>query len=378
MPDLKTHLKTLTEAHAPSGHEAPVRELVRAAWGDLVDTFEQDKLGSLIGIKRATHPPQGDAPRRRIMLAAHMDEIGMMVRDIVDGFIFVHRISGVDQRVMLAQPVIVHGKRPLPGIVASTPPHLLDADAARRYPTFAEMVIDLGLPAEEVAELVQVGDLITPDAPTIDLMGRKVAGKAMDDRACVAILTVCLQALKGMNHVWDVYAVATVQEETGLFGATTAAYRIAPDIAIALDVGFAKQPGIDADEGFELGGGPSLGVGANFHRKLNEKLRETARYHEIKIHNEPMPAASGTDAWAIQVAREGIPTALFSLPIRNMHSPVETVDLTDIERTGRLLAHFIAGLPEDFMASIDWDDLKAANGDQDGADADATTTQDDE
>jgi len=349
--DLKSHLKTLVEAHAPSGHEGPIRQIIRDAWTPLTDRMEADKLGSLIGIKRATQPVE---PPRKIMLAAHMDEIGMMVREIVDGFIYVHDISGVDNRVMLAQPVVVHGRRPLPGVVASVPPHLLSNSARKKYPSFDELVVDVGLPADEVADLVRLGDLITPDAPLIEMQGKQVAAKALDDRACVAVLTVCLDVLKGMQHRWDVYATATVQEETGLYGARTAAYQIAPDIAIALDVTFAPQPGVDNDDTSEVGGGPGIGIGPNFHPLLAEKIKERARFHEIKLQDDIIRAASGTDAWAIQVAREGIPTALVEIPVRNMHSPVETADLRDIERAGRLLAHFIAGLDADFLAAIDW------------------------
>ena len=357
MFDVKAHLKKIIEAHAPSGYEAPVRDILRSEWADVTDEMETDGLGSLIGIKRATHPLD---PPRRIMLAAHMDEIGLMVRDIVDGFIYIHRISGVDNRIMLAQPVIVHGRKPLPGIVASVPPHLLTAEMRQKYPTFDELVIDLGLPAAEVESLVRIGDLITPDATMIDLQGTRVAGKVMDDRACVAAVTVCLQELKSMQHSWDVYAVATVQEETGLYGATTAAYKVQPDIAIALDVTFATQPGVDADTGKEMGGGPVIAIGPNFHTALVDKIKETARRNEVKFQEESLPGASGTDAWAIQVAREGIPTALFSIALRNMHSPVETLDLKDITRTGRLMAQFIAGLDGDFLAAIDWADFKNA------------------
>jgi putative aminopeptidase FrvX len=120
-----------------------------------------------------------------------MDEIGMMVGEVVDGFIYVHRISGVDNRVMLAQPVVVHGKRALPGVVASIPPHLLSNDARKKYPSFDELVVDVGLPADEVTELVRLGDLITPDAPMIELQGTG-RREGLDDRACVAVLTVCL------------------------------------------------------------------------------------------------------------------------------------------------------------------------------------------
>lgn len=364
MFDLKAHLKSLVEAHAPSGHEAPVRALVRESWHPLVDTFKRDGLGSLIGIKRGTQT-ENAAARRTIMLAAHMDEIGLMVRDVVDGFIFVHRITGVDNRVMLAQPVIVHGKQPLKGVVAAKPPHLLTAAERKRYPSFNQMVIDVGLPADEVADLVQIGDLITPDTLMLELQGKHIAAKAFDDRACIAAVTFCLHELQRLQHSWDVYAAATVQEESGLLGATTAANYMKPDVAIALDVGFAPQAGVPADESIDMGSGPSIALGANIHPKLFDKIIEVAKEYEIKYQTEAIPSRTGTDAWAIQVAQEGIPTALLSLPIRNMHSPVETLDLRDIERTGRLLALFIASLDTEFLSAIEFDDLK----EKEGADA---------
>jgi len=350
--DLKSHLKTITEAHGPSGFEGPVREIIRAAWQDFTDTMEQDGLGSLIGIKRATIPIN---PPRKIMLAAHMDEIGFLVRDIVDGFLYIHDIWGMDSRVLPAQPVIVHGKRPLPGLVAAMPPHLTPPDKRKQYLPFDALVVDVGLPASEVAELVSIGDVITPDAPLLELLGKRVAGKAMDDRACVAAITVCLHQLQSLQHSWDVYAVATAQEETGIYGATTSAYQIQPDIAIALDVSFADQPGLDEDDACKIGEGVSVGMGPNFHNKLREKLVEIARYYEIKIQDELAPHPGGTDAASIQVSRTGVPTLLLGVPTRNMHTPVETVDLADIERAGRLLAHFISSLDADFMAAIDWD-----------------------
>ena len=271
-----------------------------------------------------------------------------MVRQIEDGFIYAQRVSGIDPRVMLAQPVIVHGQRQLPGIVATMPPHMLVAADRKRYPPIDALVIDLGLPADEVEALVSIGDLITMDAPMIELKGRRVAAKAMDDRACLAVITTCLHLLSGMRHSWDVYATATAQEEVGLRGATTAANHIKPDCAIALDVGFAEQPGVSLGAG-KLGGGPQLGIGANFHSRMVKRLQDIAAWHEIPWQSDIMPGRSGTDAWAIQVSRDGVPTALLSIPLRNMHSPVETLDLKDIERCGRLLAHFIAALDEDFL-----------------------------
>jgi tetrahedral aminopeptidase len=357
--DLKAHLKTLVEAHAPSGYEAPIRAIVQDAWRDLVDDFDQDKLGSLIGIKRATTPTE---PRRKIMLAAHMDEIGLMVRDVVDGFVYVGRVGGIDQRVMLAQPVLVHGKRPLKGYVGTIPPHLLKDAERKKYATLNHLVVDLGLPADEVAELVQIGDVITLDLPMVELGEHIVASKAMDDRACVAAVTACLHELQSLQHAWDVYATATIQEETGLIGARTAAHRIQPDVAIALDVTFAEQSGVPEDIASKLGGGPSLALGPNIHPKLFERMTAVAKRYELKYQVDPIPGATGTDAWAIQVARDGIPTALIGVPLRNMHSPVETLDLRDITRTGRLLAQFIASLDADFMGTLDMNDLEAAQG----------------
>jgi tetrahedral aminopeptidase len=348
----KEHLKQMVEAHAPSGHESAIADILREDWADLVDEFDGDKLGSLIGIKRATRP--SDAPRK-IMLAAHMDEIGMMVREIEDGFIYLHNMGGIDSRVMMAQPVMVHGKRQLPGVVATTPPHMLSASDRKKYPAIDALVVDVGLPKEEVADLVRVGDLVTVDVPMLELKGRKVAAKAMDDRACIAVITTCLHELQKMHHSWDVYAVATVQEEVGLRGATTSANHIQPDVAVALDVGFADQPGVnngsDTSTG-KMGDGPLLGIGANFHPKVNAKLKDVAKYYDIKWQSDIMPSRSGTDAWAIQVSRSGVPTSLLSIPLRNMHSPVETLDLKDIERTGRLLAHFICTLDDTFMESL--------------------------
>lgn len=355
MIDLKAHLREMVEAHAPSGHEARLRDYLRGVWEPLVDELSSDGLGSLIATKR---PTRGQRPSLRIMLAAHVDEIGLMAREVVEGFISVQRISGVDNRVMPAQAVLVHGRRPLPGIVAAKPPHMLPMAERGVYEPMDHLLVDVGLEPAEVEALVQPGDLITQDAPMIELRNGLLAGKAMDDRASVAALTVCLQELQTLQHGHEVCAVATAQEETGLLGARTAAWRVKPDLAVALDVDFAAQPGVEADESVKLGQGPGLPVGPNFHPRLVEQLRNVARRHEIPLQGTVIAGASGTDAWAIQVARDGVPTALLGIPLRNMHSPVETLDPRDIERAGRLLARFIAEVEGDF--------LHAASGEGDG------------
>lgn len=350
--DLKEHLKTLTELHAPSGHEMAARTYLREAWKDLVASFEVDGLGSLIGIK----PGTGAEPRRRIMLSAHMDEIALVVAEIRDGYIRTIEVNGFDSRVLQGKSVIVHGKRPLLGTVAAVPPHIsgTTGDGRKTYPKLDKQWIDLGLPAAEVNDLVTVGDLITMEAPLLELKGDRLAGKAMDDRASVAAVTHCLELLQGRSHQWDVYAVASVQEEMILGGAHTAPYAVKPDLAIALDVSFAKQPGANEDAFVELGKGPALSIGPNFHPGMVSAMQDIAKQIEMSLPIDPLPGNSGTDAWAIQVARQGIPTILLNIPLRNMHSPVETVSLKDIKRTGRLMAEFIASLDEAFMDKIAW------------------------
>lgn len=337
-----------------------MRDILLEDWATLTDDLTTDALGNLIGAKWGAYLAE---QRRTIMLAAHMDEIGMLVRKIEGQFLRIRNIRGVNGNVMLAQPVIVHGREALPGVVAAAPPHLLPPDKRGEYPEVDDLVVDVGLSAEEVVRLVSIGDPVTVDGPLLDLHGDRVAAKALDDRACVAALTVCLEELQHRRHGWDVMAVATVQEEVGSRGAQVAAYHINPDIAVALDVTFAVQPGVSESDGaYKLGSGPVISLGPNFHPKLYDKLLEAAKRLELSVSIDPLPGRSGTDAWPIQVAREGIPTALISIPLRNMHSPVEIVDLNDIKRAGRLLAEFISGLEADFLTTIAWDDPLAEEG----------------
>jgi len=344
-------LKQLSEVEGLSGYEGPVRELVRKLWQPLVDEMHDGKLGSLIALKRGA----GDGPRPKLMLAAHMDEIGLMVTGIEKGFLRITRVGGTDRRVLLGLEVIVHGRRDLPGVVATRPPHVLPEEEREKIVPWDKIFVDVGLPVEEVEQLVEVGDLISIRREMVELKNRRVAGKAMDDRSCVAIVTLALEHLSRVEHAWDVFAVATTQEEVGLKGATTSAYGVAPDLAVALDVTIGAHPGIRRTDGLPLGKGPSIGVGPNFHPKLAARLKEVAQAHEIPYHIEPTPGRSGTDAWAIQVTHEGIPTALLGLPLRYMHQPVEMLDVQDVERAARLLAAFIAELETDFLDKLAWD-----------------------
>ncbi|MBN1287710.1 MAG: M20/M25/M40 family metallo-hydrolase [Anaerolineae bacterium] len=346
MIDIKEIIKKLCSAKGPPGCEDPVAGVVREIWEPLVDALERGHMGDVVGVKRGA----GAEPRRKIMLAGHMDEISLTVRKVEDGFIRLESLDGMDQRILPGQFVTVFGKRPLSGYIGSVPPHLLGGKDGQ-YPAIKDLVVDVGLPAEEVAEWVGPGDVVTFDAPLLELGENRLAAKALDDRASIAAITICLDLLKTRSHKWDVLAVATTREEVGSDGARATAFQYRPDLGIALDVTFASQPGTSGVT-FDLGEGPTLGVGPSFHPKLYKKIMDAAGRLEMTIHADPAPYPGGTDTAEIQISRAGVPTALISIPVRNMHTPIEVVDTKDIERAGRLLAEFIAGLDDDFLDSI--------------------------
>ena len=343
-------LKTFTEAPGPAGRESVIRESIAARWTPLADEVRVDAMGSLIALQRG----DGPEPRPAVMAAAHMDEIGLIVTGIEGDFLRAHALGGIDRRVLLGLDVLVHGKHDLPGIIGSRPPHVITAAEREKIIAWEEVYVDTGLPGDELASLVGIGDHITFDRELLALKNERVAGKALDNRASVVAVTLALQALRARNHAWDFYAVATVQEEVGIKGAITSAYGLAPEIAIALDVTFAAQHDDESPGTFALGKGPTIASGPNFHPQVVERLQAAAKAEEIPNQFEAVPGSSGTDAWGIQVAREGIPTGLIEIPLRYMHQPVETAALQDIERAGRLLASFIARLEADFRPC--WED----------------------
>lgn len=351
MMDIKEHLKTLTNLAGLSGSEEPVRSAIAKAWKPLVDELSISKVGSLHGLCRGT----GKEPRRRILLAAHMDAIGLMVTTIVDGFLHVTEVGGVDPRILPGQQVIVHGRRDLPAVINQVPDRLMPADRSGEPPRHKDLLVDTGLSAAEVEKLVKPGDLVSFAQGSIDLSGNMLSGHTMDNRASVAAVTSCLQELQHIEHEWDVWAVATTQEEESYAGAYTSPFMIKPDIAIAIDVTFAKGPGVADYRSHQPDKGPTIGLGPNVQTALHQRMKTLAENLDIPHQIEVIPRHSGTDAFAMQVVAEGIPTLVIGIPLRYMHTPVETVVIKDIERAGHLLAEFIARLLPDTMESINWD-----------------------
>jgi len=358
MSDILPFLKSIISVAGLSGHEAPVATLIEKKWTPLVDEISRSRLGSIHGLKKGSI--SGASSRPSVLIATHMDAIGLMVSRILDGFLYVTNIGGVDPRVLPGTPVIVHasgsGKNEeLYGVVVMPPANLLPDGKAVGAVALQYLLIDTGLTPRDVAKRVCIGDIVAFGTEPVEMTGGYVSGHTLDNRASVAALTICLEELQAKSHVWDVWALASVQEEETLAGASTSTYQIRPTIAIALDMTFGKGTGSNEYTSFPIGKGVTLGIGPSMHPFLHKRFKEVAERLEIPVKDEAMPEYSSTDVDAMQLTAEGIPTMVVSIPERYMHTPVELVALKDIQRAGRLLAEFVASLEADFMNKISWD-----------------------
>jgi endoglucanase len=361
MPEITPFLKSLLSTSGLSAYETPAAQLIEAKWRPLVDEVSLSRIGSLQALKKGTSTALSTststaASRPSIMIATHMDAIGLMVTMVVDGFLHVTQIGGIDPRILPGTPVTVHGTEDLPGVVVMPPFRALPPGVGDGVVGLNDLLVDTGLLPKEVAAKVHTGDLVSFATEPGELAGDVISGHSLDNRAAVAVLTVALEELQNKTHAWDVWAVATAQEETTLGGAFTSAFGLRPDLAIAVDVTFAKGPGASDWQTFPLGKGPTLAMGPNMHPFVYNALKNLADKLEIPYQCEYNPRHSGTDGYALQVAAEGIPTMVIGIPLRYMHTPVEIVALKDIQRAGRLVAEFIAALQPDFISTIQWDD----------------------
>ncbi|WPD18855.1 M42 family metallopeptidase [Thermaerobacter composti] len=350
-------LRELTEAPGVSGYEAPVREVLTRYLGALAARIGTDNLGSLI----AERP--GAAARPRVMLAAHMDEIGFMVSHVDDGgFVRFQPIGGWWSQVMLAQRVRIHTARgPVTGIIGAKPPHILPADERSRPVDLRDMFIDVGAASRQEAEALGIrpGDPVVPASP-FEPLGPPGAflAKAWDDRAGCAILVEVLRRLATVQHPNTVYAVATVQEEVGLRGATTSVRAVAPDVALVVDTTVATDtPGIDRHRlpaSCRMGGGPAVSLyDASMipHLRLRDLVVDTARDHGIPIQFDVMPGG-GTDAGKIHTASTGVPTLSIGIPVRYIHSHGSILRLSDLEQAVRLIVAVIQRLDAATVESL--------------------------
>jgi endoglucanase len=330
-------LKRLCETPSIPGREEALRELVQETLRPLAHSVRVDTLGNVIAVRTG-------GGGRTVMLAAHMDEIGFVVRHIDKrGFLRVQPVGGFDPRTLVAQRVLVHTDAStyrgtlMPG---TKPIHLLEGEP--KPPKIEEFFVDLGMAAEMVHELVQIGDPITMDRTT-ERMGECVVSKALDDRLGIFVM---IEALRAVRHPEvDIVAVATVQEEVGLRGATTAAFDVEPAIAVAIDTTLAVDiPGMDEELAVtRQGAGTAIKVmdsSTISHPKLVRQLREIARRSNIPHQMEVLPRG-GTDAGAMQRSRAGIPAVTISIPSRYVHTTNETAHVRDIQASIDLLARFL-------------------------------------
>ncbi|HOL18129.1 MAG TPA: M20/M25/M40 family metallo-hydrolase [Bacillota bacterium] len=344
-------LLELSENAGVAGDEEGVVGLAARYFRQYTDRVETDRFGNLIAFKRGEK--NGTGEQVSLAVLTHIDEIGAMVTKIeAEGFLRFTSVGGIDPRTLLGQAVVVHGRTPLTGVIGALAPHLLSEKERKKELKMEHLFIDLGLTREQALERLNVGDFISLEQKPLKLPTGCITGKSLDNRAGVAAAIFCAAELAGMKHDADIYFVTTLQEEVGLRGAVTAAYGLAPDLAVAVDVTHGELPGLSSGDVFKLGQGVTIALGPNIHPALSGLLKELAREQRIPYQPEPIPASSSTDAWAAQVSREGIPAALLSIPLRYMHSVVEMLHPDDLTGCGRLLSHFARSVDRRFVEGL--------------------------
>ena len=347
-------LKELTEAHGVPGYEAPVRDLISKLLAPLGEV-EKDKLGSLICRK------QGEAEKPKVMLAAHMDEVGFMVKTITEqGFIKFLPLGGWFDQVLLAHRVIIHThKGDIVGVIGAKPPHILPPEERKKVVQRKEMYIDIGATSREEVEAagVRPGDPIIPQAGfEVLASGKTYLSKAFDDRVGVAVMVQALQALQHESHPNTIYGVATVQEEVGVRGARTSVWAVEPDVAIVLESDIAGDvPGVTEDQAAaKLGKGPSLllydrSMIPNLH--LRDLVIETAEQEGIPLQLTHMEGGA-TDGAVLHLHRTGVPTVVLSVPARHIHSHSSIIHRDDYDAAVKLLVAVLKRLDAETVSAL--------------------------
>ena len=340
-------LRAICETPGAPGFEQRIRELVMQEVEPLVDELSVDAMGNVVAVKKGQS-------RRRVMVAAHMDEIGFIVTHIDDdGFLRFHTLGGFDPKTLTAQRVIVHGAEDIVGVMGSKPVHLMKPEERTKQTPISEYFIDVGMPKEAVEAIVSVGDPVTRERRLIE-MGDCVNGKSIDNRVSVFILLETLRALKDADVPCDVYGVFTVQEEVGLRGAISAAHHIDPDFGLGLDVTIAFDvPGSNPHEVVtRLGKGTAIkimdGSVISDYRMVNY-LKQVAKNNDIKWQPEILPKG-GTDTAGVQRSgKKGAISGAISIPLRHIHQSIELAHKEDIRHSIELL---VAALRE--IDDFDW------------------------
>ncbi len=334
---MKETIMSLSALSGVSGSEQAVTEWLQAAVKPYCDEAYTDVMGNLIAVQKC-----GKADAKKILLDAHIDEVGLIVTGVEKGFLRFAAVGGVDARVLPALQVMVQTDPPIHGVIDSMPPHALSAADMDKPVPIDALVIDIGMTQEQAESAVKPGTPVSFDVDPVMLGEYRLCGKSLDDRACAGILCSIMERLHGKSLQADVYYLFSVQEEVGCRGAQPGVFGIEPDYAIVLDVTHGKTPDAGGVGLLELNGGPAVGVGPNMTRSMTKALTELAAELEMPFQMEVLPGSSGTNAWVIQISRRGIATAVVSLPLRYMHTPHEVMDMRDAEAIAQLVSEYIS------------------------------------
>jgi len=339
-------LSRLIDAISPSGYEQDAIKI----WKDRTRPFADDVGIDVHGNCKASINKD---KKPRVMLAGHIDEIGYMIKYIdKDGYLYFSTVGGIDPHLIPGERVWVKTRKGrVLGVIGRKPIHYLEAEERKAVAKLEQLWIDIGAKGEKAArEAVEIGDVAVPAVGLEKLRDDLVVGRGFDDRAGAFVISETLRLLKGKKIKASVFGVATVQEEIGLRGATTSAYGISPDIGICAEVTFATDsPDMDKKKAGDvsIGGGPVIARGPNINPKVFELLVDTAKKEKIPYQVQGISSATGTDANVMQLTRSGVATGLVEVPLRYMHTPVELLNLKDLENTAKLLRSFILRVNED-------------------------------
>ena len=331
---MRQALERLCTCTAPSGFEGPAAAVAAELLRPLVDEVSIDRTGNVLGVRRSKTP---NAPK--LLLDAHLDEIGLIVTGVEDGFLRFRSIGGVDPRMLPGRELVVLTDPPLRGLVACP----AGGDENKSVP-LNELYVDVGLSQEEAERAVPVGTPMVYRAGCFPLGEDQMCGKSMDDRACFVTLLRAAELLRDKELDVELHIMGSTREEVSGAGAVVGTWAVAPDFCVAVDVTHGKTPDGPADKTFELGGGPAIGVGPNMTRWMTERMIAKAKEHGIPYQLEIMSGHTGTNGWEMQISREGVATSVLSLPLKYMHTPVETLSLADMEGVAQLLAAFVEHL----------------------------------
>lgn len=335
--------KKLSALPAVSGRECLAHDELIKQCGDLFDEYQRTPTGSVIAIKRSNKKNA-----KKVMVDAHLDGVGFYVKNIHEnGFLGVINVGKVDTGILSAAEVEIYGTETITGVFTSKPPHLQEKDEAQKKPKLADLYIDTGISTERLKEIAPIGTPVAFKSEVEVLNGSRICGKYFDDRICILAIMHAVEMIGGEDIGCDIYAVFTGGEEIGYIGASTSAFAIEPDLAIALDVCNAYTEG--ADEIYKarrLGGGTTFTFSATTCRDLTESLIQTAKENGLPYQVTADANRTGSNAHIHQMVKAGIPGALISVPLTYMHTSNEIIDLNDVETTAKLLMAFLKKIGE--------------------------------